>query len=189
MPTLYLDDPFATCPCCSRPLTWNVSDGYCSASCDCGWGYSARRAATPRLFIDTWLARFPAFHQTVLTALAGQAAMAPPKADKEQVYLVAIPSHLAVFDRLIDTQAGYFSVRVDEPQVSERLQLHRDMSAEPLTVFRCVKDGGWWKVLDRVKDARVKETVSPLDRYFNPKDDIWKDATVENLPTRGSRGS
>ena len=61
--------------------------------------------------------------------------------------------------------------------------------AAMVEVFRCVQDGGWWKVLDRIREARVKETVSPLDRYFNPKDDIWKDATVENLPTRGSRGS
>lgn len=63
------------------------------------------------------------------------------------VYLVACPARRVQPSGLIDARAGFPALPEGAADTRETLDRHLALSDEPLTVYRCRRDGSWWVVV------------------------------------------
>lgn len=63
------------------------------------------------------------------------------------IYLVAAPARALPYGSLIDAMAGRPALPESAPDSRADIERHIALSAEPLTVYRCRRDGSWWVVV------------------------------------------
>ncbi len=65
----------------------------------------------------------------------------------DQIYLVAAPPRCVLPGGFIDAMAGHPALPESDPDARADIERHVALSAEPLTVYRCRRDGSWWVVV------------------------------------------
>ncbi len=66
---------------------------------------------------------------------------------RDQIYLVAAPARCVLPGGFIDATGGHPAEPESAPDSRADIERHVALSAEPLTVYRCRRDGSWWVVV------------------------------------------
>ena len=65
----------------------------------------------------------------------------------DQIYLVAAPARCVLPSGLIDAMGGRPALPESASDSRADIDQHVAFSDEPLTVYRCRRDGSWWVVV------------------------------------------